>query len=92
MEDKRQNGRGESAKTQEKRREDKRCEETRWEEKRREEEEQDSGAGKKGGCSGFHQPFARCGRTCLSPLGHKSFLGNHRIYDRMHLLYVSAKA
>ena len=57
MEDKRQNGRGESAKTQEKRREDKRCEEKRWEEKRREEEEQDSGAGKKGAVLAFISLF-----------------------------------
>ena len=75
MEDKRQNGRGESAKTQEKRREDKRCEEKRWEEKRREEEEQDSGTGKKGAVLAFISLFLAAAGLASPLLVTKASLG-----------------
>ena len=70
MEDKRQNGRGESAKTQEKRREDKR-----WEERRREEEEQDSGAGKKGAVLAFISLFLAAAGLASPLLVTKASLG-----------------
>lgn len=75
MEDKHQNGRDESAKTQEQRREEKRREEKRWEEKRRAEEEQDSGAGKKGAVLAFISLFLAAAGLASPLLAIKASFG-----------------